>query len=96
MSKSKFGLDFFMKPLLSDLEKELSSLTSILEKELSSIFRDVATVHYEHKILKDIQRHTIPSIRHMKLIDSILAQYNAFFLAYFLLTFYNLKRDEAN
>ncbi|WMV48551.1 hypothetical protein MTR67_041936 [Solanum verrucosum] len=77
MSKSKFGLDFLMKPLLGNLEKELSSLTSILEKELSSIFRDV--VHHEHKIPKDLQRRTINLAYEAEVaIDSILAQYNAF------------------
>nr|ANJ02805.1 R8 resistance protein [Solanum demissum] len=77
MSKSKSGLDFLMKPLLGNLEKELSSLTSILEKELSSIFRDV--VHHEHKIPKDLQRRTINLAYEAEVaIDSILAQYNAF------------------
>ncbi|KAH0633843.1 hypothetical protein KY289_036810 [Solanum tuberosum] len=33
MSKFKSGLDFLMKPLLGNLEKELSALTSILEKD---------------------------------------------------------------
>ncbi|KAL3329455.1 hypothetical protein AABB24_036509 [Solanum stoloniferum] len=77
LSKSKSGLDFLMKPLLGNLEKELSSLTSILEKELSSIFRDV--VHHEHKIPKDLQRRTINLAYEAEVaIDSILAQYNAF------------------
>ncbi|XP_049387046.1 putative late blight resistance protein homolog R1A-3 [Solanum stenotomum] len=77
MSKSKSGLDFLMKPLLGNLEKELSSLTSILEKELSSIFRDV--VHHEHKIPKDLQRRTINLAYEAEVaIDSILAQNNAF------------------
>ncbi|KAH0637608.1 hypothetical protein KY285_037305 [Solanum tuberosum] len=77
MSKSKSGLDFLMNPLLGNLEKELSSLTSILEKELSSIFRDV--VHHEHKIPKDLQRRTINLAYEAEVaIDSILAQYNAF------------------
>ncbi|WMV48548.1 hypothetical protein MTR67_041933, partial [Solanum verrucosum] len=77
MSKSKSGLGFLMKPLLGNLEKELSSLTSILEKELSSIFRDV--VHHEHKIPKDLQRRTINLAYEAEVaIDSILAQYNAF------------------
>ncbi|XP_055813849.1 putative late blight resistance protein homolog R1A-3 [Solanum dulcamara] len=79
MSKSKSGSDFLMKPLLGNLEKELSSLTSILEKELSSIFRDVAKVHHEHKILKDLQRRTLNLAYEAEVaIDSILAQYNAF------------------
>ncbi|KAH0638210.1 hypothetical protein KY285_037905 [Solanum tuberosum] len=77
MSKSKSGLDFLMNPLLGNLEKELSSLTSILEKELSSIFRDV--VHHEHKIPKDLQRRTINLAYEAEVaIDSILAQNNAF------------------
>ncbi|KAH0637604.1 hypothetical protein KY289_037519 [Solanum tuberosum] len=77
MSKSKSGLDFLMNPLLGDLEKELSSLTSILEKELSSIFRDI--VHHERKIPKDLQRRTINLAYEAEVaIDSILAQYNAF------------------
>ncbi|WMV48547.1 hypothetical protein MTR67_041932 [Solanum verrucosum] len=77
MSKSKSGLDFLMKPLLGNLEKELSSLTSILEKELSSIFRDI--VHHEHKIPKDLQRRTINLAYEAEVaVDSILAQYNAF------------------
>ncbi|XP_055813988.1 putative late blight resistance protein homolog R1A-3 [Solanum dulcamara] len=82
MSKSKSGLDFLMKPLLGNLEKELSSLTSILEKELSSlssVFRDVAKVHQEHKILKDLQRRTINLAYEAEVaINSVLAQYNAF------------------
>ncbi|XP_055813724.1 putative late blight resistance protein homolog R1A-3 isoform X2 [Solanum dulcamara] len=79
MSKSKSGLDFLMKPLLGNLEKELSSLTSSLEMELSSIFRDVAKVHHEHKILKDLQRRTLNLAYEAEVaIDSILAQYNAF------------------
>nr|ASM58523.1 NB-LRR tospovirus immune receptor [Solanum huaylasense] len=77
MSTSKSGLGFLMKPLLGNLEKELSSLTSILEKELSSIFRDV--VHHEHNIPKDLQRRTINLAYEAEVaIDSILAQYNAF------------------
>ncbi|KAG5588705.1 hypothetical protein H5410_049139 [Solanum commersonii] len=85
MLKSKSGLDFLMKPLLGNLEKELSYLTSILEKELSSIFRDV--VHHEHKIPTDLQRRTINLAYEAEVaIDSILAQYNAFciFFARFL------------
>ncbi|XP_055813719.1 putative late blight resistance protein homolog R1A-3 [Solanum dulcamara] len=79
MSKSKSGLDFLMKPLLGNLEKELSSLASSLEKELSSIFRDVAKVHHEHKIPKDLQRRTLNLAYEAEVaIDSILAQYNAF------------------
>ncbi|KAH0634526.1 hypothetical protein KY284_037312 [Solanum tuberosum] len=79
MSKSKSHLDFLMKPLLGNLEKELSSLTSVLEKELSSIFRDVSKVHHEHKIPKDLQRRTINLAYEAEVaIDSILAQYNAF------------------
>ncbi|XP_055814311.1 uncharacterized protein LOC129883727 [Solanum dulcamara] len=82
MSKSKSGLDFPMKPLLGNSEKDLSSLTSILEKELSSlssIFRDVAKVHHEHKIPKDLQRRTINLAYEAEVaIDSILAQYNVF------------------
>uniref|UniRef100_M1BVH4 Tospovirus resistance protein B n=1 Tax=Solanum tuberosum TaxID=4113 RepID=M1BVH4_SOLTU len=79
MSKSKSGLDFLMKPLLDNLEKELSSLTSILEKELSSIFRDVAMVHHEHKILKDLHWCTISLAYEVEVsIDSILSQYDIF------------------
>ncbi|XP_055813996.1 putative late blight resistance protein homolog R1A-3 isoform X2 [Solanum dulcamara] len=82
MSKYKSGLDFLMKPLLGNLEKELSSLTSILEKELSSltsIFRDVTKVHPEHKILKVLQRRTINLAYEAEIaIDSILSQYNVF------------------
>ncbi|KAG5588707.1 hypothetical protein H5410_049141 [Solanum commersonii] len=82
MSKSKSDSDFFVKPLLGNLEKELSTLISILEKELSSlssIFRDVAKVHHEHKILKDLQRCTLSLAYESEVaIDSILAQYNAF------------------
>ncbi|WMV48550.1 hypothetical protein MTR67_041935 [Solanum verrucosum] len=82
MSKSKSGLDFLMKPLLGNLEKELSTLISILEKELSSlssIFRDVIKVHHEHKILKDLQRCTLSLAYEAEVaIDSILAQYNVF------------------
>uniref|UniRef100_M1BDM2 Tospovirus resistance protein C n=1 Tax=Solanum tuberosum TaxID=4113 RepID=M1BDM2_SOLTU len=82
MSKSKFGLDFLMKPLLGNLEKELSALTSILEKDLSSlssIFRDVAKVHHEHEILQDLQRRTIKwAYEAEAAIDSIVAQYNVF------------------
>ncbi|MCE3050491.1 hypothetical protein HAX54_047348 [Datura stramonium] len=57
MSKSESGLDFMMKPLIGNLEKELSSLTFI--------FRDVAKVHHEHEILK-IYIGAV-SIWHMKL-----------------------------
>ncbi|KAL3329452.1 hypothetical protein AABB24_036508 [Solanum stoloniferum] len=79
MSKSKSGLDFLMKPLLGNLEKELSSLTSILEKELSSIFREVTKVHHEHKILKDLQRRTINLAYEVEVaIDYILSQYDVF------------------
>ncbi|KAH0640718.1 hypothetical protein KY285_037304 [Solanum tuberosum] len=82
MSKSKSGLDFLMKPLFGNLEKELSALTSILEKELSflsSIFRDIAKVHHEHEILKALHRHTINLAYEAEVsIDSILAQYNVF------------------
>ncbi|KAK6802703.1 hypothetical protein RDI58_000486 [Solanum bulbocastanum] len=81
MSKSKSGLDFLMKPFLCNLEKEMSPLTSILQKELSSlssIFRDVAKVHHEHKIPKDLQRRTINLAYEAEVaIDSILSQYNA-------------------
>ncbi|MCD9560041.1 hypothetical protein HAX54_018470 [Datura stramonium] len=76
MSKSKSGLDFLMKPHIGNLEKELSSLTSILEKELSSlspIFRD------EHETLKDFRRRIMNLAYEVEVgIDSILAQYNAF------------------
>ncbi|KAH0661862.1 hypothetical protein KY290_030017 [Solanum tuberosum] len=82
MSKSKSGLDFLMKPLLGNLEEELSVLTSILEKELSSlssIFIDVAKVHHEHKILKDLHRQTINLANEAEVaIDSILSKYNVF------------------
>ncbi|TMW82338.1 hypothetical protein EJD97_006203, partial [Solanum chilense] len=82
MSKSKSGLDFLMKPLLGNLEKELSTLTSILEKDLSSlssILRDVAKVHHEHEILQDLHRRTINWAYEAEVaIDSILAQYNVF------------------
>ncbi|KAG5630629.1 hypothetical protein H5410_002346 [Solanum commersonii] len=79
MSKSKFGVDFLMKPLLGNLEKELSALTSILEKELSFIFKDVTKVHHEHKMFKDLQRHTINLAYETEVyIDSILAQYDVF------------------
>ncbi|XP_049386254.1 putative late blight resistance protein homolog R1B-16 [Solanum stenotomum] len=82
MTKSKSDLDFLMKPLLGNLEKELSTLTSILEKELSSlssIFRDVARVHHEHKIPKDLQRRTINLAYKAEIaIDSIVSQYNVF------------------
>ncbi|KAK6780506.1 hypothetical protein RDI58_022690 [Solanum bulbocastanum] len=57
--KSESDLDFLMKPLLGNLEKELSTLISILEKELSSlssIFIDVAKVYHEHNIPKYLQR----------------------------------------
>ncbi|KAH0634502.1 hypothetical protein KY284_037288 [Solanum tuberosum] len=81
MSKSESDLGFLMKPLLG-MEKELSTLTSILEKELSSlssIFRDVAKVHHEHKIPKDLQRRTINLAYEAELaIDSILSLYNVF------------------
>ncbi|WMV33649.1 hypothetical protein MTR67_027034, partial [Solanum verrucosum] len=82
MSKSKSGLDFLMKPLLGNLEEELSVLTSILEKELSSlssIFINVAKVHHEHKILKDLHRQTINLANEAEVaIDSILSKYNVF------------------
>ncbi|XP_049388627.1 putative late blight resistance protein homolog R1A-3 [Solanum stenotomum] len=82
MSKSESDLDFLMKPLLGNLEKELSALTSILEKDLSSlssIFRDVAKMHHEHEILQDLHRHTINWAYEAEVaIDSILAQYNVF------------------
>ncbi|KAF3682977.1 putative late blight resistance protein -like protein R1B-14 isoform 2 [Capsicum annuum] len=69
--KSESGLVFMMKPHVAILEKELSSV--------SSIFRDVAKVHHEHKILKDLQRRTIDLAYEAEVaIDSILAQYNAF------------------
>ncbi|KAG5632695.1 hypothetical protein H5410_004412 [Solanum commersonii] len=84
MSKSKSSLDFLMKPLLGNLEEELSALTSILEKDLSSlssIFRDVTKVHHEHEILHDLQRRTINLAYEVEVaIDSILAQYNIFWL----------------
>ncbi|KAH0634508.1 hypothetical protein KY284_037294 [Solanum tuberosum] len=80
MSKSKSDLDFLMKPLFGNLKKELSTHISILEKELSSlssIFRDVAKVHHEHKIPKNLQRRTINLAYEAEVaIDSI--QYNAF------------------
>uniref|UniRef100_M1D2Z2 Tospovirus resistance protein C n=1 Tax=Solanum tuberosum TaxID=4113 RepID=M1D2Z2_SOLTU len=70
----------FSHHLHSNLEKELSTLISILEKELSSlssIFRDVAKVHHEHKIPKDLQRRTINLAYDVEVaIDSILVQYN--------------------
>ncbi|XP_049364223.1 putative late blight resistance protein homolog R1A-3 [Solanum verrucosum] len=73
MSKSKFGLDFLMKPLLGNLEKELSTLTSISEKELSYIFKD------EHRMFKDLQRRPINLAYEAEVsIDSILAQYDVF------------------
>ncbi|KAH0640705.1 hypothetical protein KY290_037936 [Solanum tuberosum] len=82
MSKSKSGLDFLMKPLLGNLEKELSALTSILEKDLSSlssIFRNVSKVHHENEILHDLHRRTINLAYEAEVaIDSILAQYNVF------------------
>ncbi|WMV48528.1 hypothetical protein MTR67_041924 [Solanum verrucosum] len=82
ISKSKSGLDFLMKPLLENLEKELSALASILEKDLSSlssIFRDVAKVHHEHEILQDVHRRTINLAYEAEVaIDSILAHYNVF------------------
>ncbi|KAF3630150.1 putative late blight resistance protein -like protein R1B-14 isoform 2 [Capsicum annuum] len=82
MLKSKSDLDFMMKLLFDNLERELSSLTSILEEELSSlssIFRDVAKVHHEHEILKDFQRRTISLAYEAEVsIDSILVQYNVF------------------
>ncbi|KAM3327407.1 hypothetical protein P3S67_002533 [Capsicum chacoense] len=69
--KSESGLVFMMKPHVAILEKELSSV--------SSIFRDVAKVHHEHKILKDLQRRTIDLAYEAEVaIGSILAQYNAF------------------
>ncbi|XP_049386250.1 putative late blight resistance protein homolog R1A-3 [Solanum stenotomum] len=89
MTKSKSDLDFLMKPLLGNLEKELSTLTSILEKELSSLsslFRDVARVHHEHKIPKDLQRRTINLAYEAEVaIDSILSQFNAFLHIFCLL-----------
>ncbi|WMV48513.1 hypothetical protein MTR67_041898 [Solanum verrucosum] len=82
ISKSKSGLDFLIKPLLENLEKELSALASILEKDLSSlssIFRDVAKVHHEHEILQDLHRRTINLAYEAEVaIDSILAHYNVF------------------
>ncbi|KAH0634511.1 hypothetical protein KY284_037297 [Solanum tuberosum] len=82
MSESKSGLDFLMKPLLGNLEKELSALTSILEKDLSSlssIFRNVAKVHHENEILHDLHRRTINLAYEAEVaIDSILSQYNVF------------------
>ncbi|KAG5588795.1 hypothetical protein H5410_049229 [Solanum commersonii] len=82
MSKSESGLDFLKKPLFGNLAKELSSLTSILEKELStlsSIFKDVAEVHHEHEILKDLRRRTINLAYETEVaIDSILVQHNVF------------------
>ncbi|WMV48514.1 hypothetical protein MTR67_041899 [Solanum verrucosum] len=82
MSKSKSDLDFLMKPLFGNLEKELSTHISILEKELSSlssIFRDVAKVHHEHKIPKVLHRRTISLAYESEVaIDSILSQYNVF------------------
>ncbi|KAF3673468.1 hypothetical protein FXO37_06963 [Capsicum annuum] len=69
--KSESALVFMMKPHVAILEKELSSV--------SSIFRDVAKVHHENKILKDLQRRTIDLAYEAAVaIDSILAQYNAF------------------
>ncbi|KAF3650464.1 hypothetical protein T459_08826 [Capsicum annuum] len=71
MLKFESGLVFMMRPHIAILEKEISSL--------SSIFRDVAQMHHEHKILKDIRRHTINLAYEAEVaIDSILAQYNAF------------------
>ncbi|WMV48533.1 hypothetical protein MTR67_041918 [Solanum verrucosum] len=82
MSKSKSDLDFLMKPLFGNLEKELSTHISILEKELSSlssIFRDFAKVHHEHKIPKVLHRRTISLAYESEVaIDSILSQYNVF------------------
>ncbi|KAH0634515.1 hypothetical protein KY284_037301 [Solanum tuberosum] len=82
MSKCKFSLDFLMKSLLGNLEKELSTLTSILEKDLSSlssIFRDVVEVHHEHEILQDLHRRTINLAHEAEVaIDSILAHNNLF------------------
>ncbi|KAH0634504.1 hypothetical protein KY284_037290 [Solanum tuberosum] len=82
MSKSKSDLNFLMKPLFGNLEKELSTHISILEKELSSlssIFRDVAKVHHEHKIPKVLHRRTISLAYESEVaIDSILSQYNVF------------------
>ncbi|KAM3248611.1 hypothetical protein P3L10_010380 [Capsicum annuum] len=73
MLKFESGLVFMMRPHIAILEKEISSL--------SSIFRDVAQMHHEHKILKDIRRHTINLAYEAEVaIDSILAQYNAFCL----------------
>ncbi|KAG5568197.1 hypothetical protein H5410_064784, partial [Solanum commersonii] len=80
MPKFESDLDFLIKPLLDNLEKELSTLISILEKELSflsSIFSNVAKVHHEHKIPKYLQRRTINLAYEDEVaIDSILAHYN--------------------
>uniref|UniRef100_M1A730 Tospovirus resistance protein B n=2 Tax=Solanum tuberosum TaxID=4113 RepID=M1A730_SOLTU len=80
--KSESGLDFMIKTRSGIIEKELSLLISILEKELSSlssIIRDVAKVHHEHEILKDLQSRTINLAYEAEVaIDSVLAQCNAF------------------
>ncbi|PHT39475.1 hypothetical protein CQW23_23048 [Capsicum baccatum] len=71
MLKSKSDLDFLMKPVFDNLERELSSLTSI--------FRDVAKMHPEHGILKDFLRRTINLAYEAEVaIDSILVHYNVF------------------
>ncbi|WMV48527.1 hypothetical protein MTR67_041923 [Solanum verrucosum] len=89
MSESKSGLYFLMKPLLGNLEKELSAFTSILEKDLSSlssIFRNVAKVHHENEILQDLHRRTINLAYEAEVaIDSILAHYNVFWHIFFSL-----------
>ncbi|PHU21160.1 hypothetical protein BC332_06267 [Capsicum chinense] len=78
MLKSESGLDFMMKPHIVILEKELSSL--------ACIFRDLAKVQHEHTILRHehirfelLQRRTISLAYDTEVvIDSMLAQYNAF------------------
>ncbi|OIT06582.1 putative late blight resistance protein -like r1b-17 [Nicotiana attenuata] len=58
-----------LKPHIVILEKELSYLTYVL--------RDVAKVHHEHEILKDLQRHTINLAYETEVaVDSILGQCN--------------------
>ncbi|KAJ8565937.1 hypothetical protein K7X08_008513 [Anisodus acutangulus] len=77
--KSESGLDFMMKTHTGIIDKELSSLISILEKELSSLSSIFREVHHEHEILKDLRRRTINLAYEAEVaIDSILAQYNAF------------------
>ncbi|KAK4372525.1 hypothetical protein RND71_007909 [Anisodus tanguticus] len=77
--KSESGLDFMMKTHTGIIEKELSSLISILEKELSSLSSIFREVHHEHEILKDLRRRTINLAYEAEVaIDSVLAQYNAF------------------